>query len=142
MKKIIVILSLTLVMILMISGCGNNKTSESQTGDNNSTQSSFNSSKDDFNSSSNSVSSQNNIFIDDGSSDEYSTKKSYTHTAICGAVITEQNGGASFKYKGYCEECGETDTITKSLTASSGTYKSGFLCENCGNQQEIEIATY
>lgn len=85
--------------------------------------------------------SQNDTYSSLTSEEQVSPEKVYIHTAISGAVITEQDGGKSFSYKCKCDICGNTDSITKNCTASGGTLKSSYYCSNCNEMQVVEIET-
>lgn len=69
-----------------------------------------------------------------------SSDVTYKHTAISGANIYREDGSPKFIYFEVCEKCGEQDTIERMVTAKyEGDYTDNFICENCGNNQEVVI---
>lgn len=69
-----------------------------------------------------------------------SSDVTYKHTAISGANIYREDGSPKFIYFEVCEKCGEQDSIERMVTAKyEGDYTDNFICENCGNNQEVVI---
>lgn len=77
--------------------------------------------------------------IEQGELEEEESKVTYTHTALCGAVITEQDGRSLFFYKNKCEKCGETQPGEMGSSGSYGILRSGFVCVYCHKHQDVEI---
>lgn len=65
----------------------------------------------------------------------------YYHAAICGAVVTEQDGSARFTYVKKCENCGNIQGGNNIANATGGVLRSSFLCSECGETQQFEIET-
>lgn len=70
---------------------------------------------------------------------EEETSEEYYHTAISGAVITEDDGGGYYSYKEKCEYCDYVSSSEQTLHSTFGTYSKTFKCPNCGNMNDIEI---
>lgn len=70
---------------------------------------------------------------------EEGTSEEYYHTAISGAVITEDDGDGYYSYKEKCEFCDYVSSSKQSLYSTFGTYSKTFKCPNCGNMNDIEI---
>lgn len=77
--------------------------------------------------------STNEILTEEGTSEEY------YHTAISGAVITEDNGDGYYSYKEKCEFCDYVSSSEQTLHSTFGTYSKTFKCPDCGNMNDIEI---
>lgn len=65
----------------------------------------------------------------------------YYHAAICGAVVTEQDGSARFTYVKKCENCGNVQGGNCIANATGGVLHSSFTCSECGETQQFEIET-
>lgn len=63
------------------------------------------------------------------------------HTALRGSVIVDYNPrNNSSKYVQKCEKCGWVSRSTFTVTAGKGSrFNSSFTCQNCRNNQKIEI---
>ena len=72
---------------------------------------------------------------------EIRTEKMYYHAALQGAVIVEQDGSRSFKYKKKCDMCGYLDNTRVNVSKGVGTLDSSFRCHECGNHQKVKIRT-
>ena len=70
---------------------------------------------------------------------EEETSEEYYHTAISGAVITEDDGDGYYSYKEKCEYCDYVSSSEQTLHSTFGTYSKIFKCPNCGNMNDIEI---
>ena len=70
---------------------------------------------------------------------EEETSEEYYHTAISGAVITEDDGDGYYSYKEKCEFCDFVSSSEQTLHSTFGTYSKTFKCPNCGNMNDIEI---
>lgn len=70
---------------------------------------------------------------------EEETSEEYYHTAISGAVITEDDGDGYYSYKEKCEFCDYISSSEQTLHSTFGTYSKTFKCPNCGNMNDIEI---
>lgn len=70
---------------------------------------------------------------------EEETSEKYYHTAISGAVITEDNGDGYYSYKEKCEFCDYVSSSEQTLHSTFGTYSKTFKCPDCGNMNDIEI---
>lgn len=70
---------------------------------------------------------------------EEETSEEYYHTAISGAVITEDNGDGYYSYKEKCEFCDYVSSSEQTLHSTFGTYSKTFKCPDCGNMNDIEI---
>ena len=65
----------------------------------------------------------------------------YYHAAICGAVVTEQDGSPRFTYVKKCENCGMLQSGSNTTNAAGGVLHGSFLCSGCRETQQFEIAT-
>lgn len=70
---------------------------------------------------------------------EEETSEEYYHTAISGAVITEDDGDGYYSYKEKCEFCDYVSSSEQTLHSTFGTYSKTFKCPDCGNMNDIEI---
>lgn len=70
---------------------------------------------------------------------EEETSEEYYHTAISGAVITEDNGDGYYSYKEKCEFCDYVSSSEQTLHSTFGTYSKTFKCPDCGNMNDIKI---
>lgn len=70
---------------------------------------------------------------------EEETSEEYYHTAISGAVITEDNGDGYYSYKEKCEFCDYVSSGEQTLHSTFGTYSKTFKCPDCGNMNDIKI---
>lgn len=70
---------------------------------------------------------------------EEETSEEYYHTAISGAVITEDDGDGYYSYKEKCEYCDYVSSSEQTLHSTFGTFSKTFKCPNCGNMNDIEI---
>lgn len=70
---------------------------------------------------------------------EEETSEEYYHTAISGAVITEDDGDGYYSYKEKCEYCDYVSSSEQTLHSTFGTYSKTFKCPDCGNMNDIEI---
>lgn len=65
----------------------------------------------------------------------------YYHAAICGAVVTKQDGSPRFTYVKKCENCGTVQSGSSTTNATGGVLHSSFMCSNCRETQRFEIET-
>lgn len=65
----------------------------------------------------------------------------YYHAALCGAVVTEQDGSPRFTYVKKCENCGTVQSGSSTTNATGGVLHSSFMCSNCRETQRFEIET-
>ena len=65
----------------------------------------------------------------------------YYHAALCGAIVTEQDGSPQFTYVKKCENCGTTQSGSSVANATGGVLQGSFLCSNCRETQKFEIET-
>ena len=65
----------------------------------------------------------------------------YYHVAICGAVVTEQDGSPRFTYVKKCENCGTVQSGSNTTNATRGVLHGSFLCFGCKETQQFEIET-
>lgn len=72
-------------------------------------------------------------------STEEETSEEYYHTAISGAVITEDGGNGFYSYKEKCEFCDYVSSSEQTLYSTFGTYTKTFKCPDCGNMNDVEI---
>lgn len=70
---------------------------------------------------------------------EEETSEVYYHIAISGAVITEDDGDGYYSYKEKCEFCDYVSSSEQTLHSTFGTYSKTFKCPNCGNMNDVEI---
>lgn len=70
---------------------------------------------------------------------EEETSEEYYHTAISGAVITEDDGDGYYSYKEKCEFCDYVSSSEQTFHSTFGTYSKTFKCPDCGNMNDIEI---
>lgn len=70
---------------------------------------------------------------------EEETSEEYYHTAISGAVITEDDGDGYYSYKEKCEFCDYVSSSEQTLHSTFGTYSKTFKCPDCGNMNDVEI---
>lgn len=70
---------------------------------------------------------------------EEETSEEYYHTAISGAVITEDDGDGYYSYKEKCEYCDYVSSSEQTLHSTFGTYSKIFKCPDCGNMNDVEI---
>lgn len=74
-------------------------------------------------------------------STEPELEPTYYHVAICGAVVTEQDGSPQFTYVKKCENCGTVQSGSSTTNATGGVLHSSFMCSNCRETQRFEIET-
>ena len=74
-------------------------------------------------------------------STEPEQEPTYYHAAICGAVVTEQDGTPRFTYVKKCESCGTVQSGSNTTNATGGVLHGGFLCFGCKETQQFEIET-
>lgn len=74
-------------------------------------------------------------------STEPEQEPTYYHAAICGAVVTEQDGSPRFTYVKKCENCGTVQNGSSTTNATGGVLHSSFMCSNCRETQRFEIET-
>ena len=74
-------------------------------------------------------------------STEPEQKATYYHAALCGAVVTEQDGSPRFTYVKKCENCGTVQSGSSTTNATGGVLHSSFMCSNCRETQRFEIET-
>lgn len=74
-------------------------------------------------------------------STEPEPEPTYYHAAICGAVVTEQDGSPRFTYVKKCENCGTVQSGSSTTNATGGVLHSSFMCSNCRETQRFEIET-
>lgn len=65
----------------------------------------------------------------------------YYHSAISGAVVTEQDGSPRFTYVKKCESCGKVQSGSCTDNAVGGVLNGSFLCSGCGKTQQFKIET-
>ena len=65
----------------------------------------------------------------------------YYHAALCGAVVTEQDGSPRFTYVKKCENCGTVQNGSSTTNATGGVLHSSFMCSSCRETQHFEIET-
>ena len=70
---------------------------------------------------------------------EEETSEVYYHTAISGAVITEDDGDGYYSYKEKCEFCDYVSSSEQTLHSTFGTYSKTFKCPDCDNMNDVEI---
>lgn len=70
---------------------------------------------------------------------EEETSEEYYHTAISGAVITEDDGDGYYSYKEKCEYCDYVSSSKHTQHSTFGTYSKTFKCPDCDNMNDIEI---
>ena len=68
-------------------------------------------------------------------------ESSYYHAAICGAVVTEQDGSPRFTYVKKCESCGTVQSGSSTTNATGGVLHGSFQRTECGETQQFEIET-
>ena len=74
-------------------------------------------------------------------STEPEPEPTYYHAAICGAVVTEQDGSPRFTYVKKCESCGTVQSGSNTTNATGGVLHGSFLCFGCKETQQFEIET-
>lgn len=74
-------------------------------------------------------------------SDEPEQEPIYYHAAICGAVVTEQDGSTTFSYVKKCENCGKVQSGSCIANVVGGVLHGSFLCSGCKELQQFEIET-
>lgn len=72
---------------------------------------------------------------------EFEQKSTYYHAAICGVVVTEQDGSPRFTYVKKCENCGKIQSGSNTTNATGGVLHGSFLCSGCRETQQFEIET-
>ena len=68
-------------------------------------------------------------------------ESSYYHAALCGAVVTEQDGSLRFTSVKNCESCGTVQSGSNTTNATGGVLHGSFLCFGCKETQQFEIET-
>lgn len=69
-------------------------------------------------------------------------EKYYTHTAICGCVITSSDSKTGeVTYKEKCETCGAVSSKEHVSYLTMGTMNSSFTCYKCHKNQKLQIET-
>lgn len=74
-------------------------------------------------------------------SSEPEQEPTYYHAALCGAVVTEQDGSPRFTYVKKCESCGTVQSGSSTTNATGGVLLGSFLCFECKETQQFEIET-
>ena len=74
-------------------------------------------------------------------STEPEQEPTYYHAALCGAVVTEQDGSPRFIYVKKCENCGTVQSGSNTTNATGGVLHGSFLCFGCKETQQFEIET-
>lgn len=74
-------------------------------------------------------------------STEPEQEPTYYHAALCGAVVTEQDGSPRFTYVKKCESCGTVQNGSSTTNATGGVLHGSFLCFECKETQQFEIET-
>lgn len=74
-------------------------------------------------------------------STEPEQEPTYYHAALCGAVVTEQDGSPRFTYVKKCESCGTVQSGSNTTNATGGVLHGSFLCFECKETQQFEIET-
>lgn len=74
-------------------------------------------------------------------STEPEQEPTYYHAALCGAVVTEQDGSPRFTYVKKCENCGTVQSGSNTTNATGGVLHGSFLCFGCKETQQFEIET-
>ena len=77
----------------------------------------------------------------DFESTEPEQEPTYYHAALCGAVVTEQDGSPRFTYVKKCENCGTVQSGSNTTNATGGVLHGSFLCFGCKETQQFEIET-
>ena len=77
----------------------------------------------------------------DSENTEPEQEPTYYHTALCGAVVTEQDGSPRFTYVKKCESCGTVQSGSNTTNATGGVLHGSFLCFGCKETQQFEIET-
>lgn len=72
---------------------------------------------------------------------ESEQEPTYYHVALCGAVVTEQDGSPRFTYVKKCENCGTVQSGSSTTNATGGVLHGSFLCFECRETQQFEIET-
>ena len=90
-------------------------------------------------------SSASSVYEAEAKSDIESTEPeqepTYYHAALCGAVVTEQDGSPRFTYVKKCENCGTVQSGSNTTNATGGVLHGSFLCFGCKETQQFEIET-
>ena len=90
-------------------------------------------------------SSASSVYEAEAKSDIESTEPepepTYYHAALCGAVVTEQDGSPRFTYVKKCENCGTVQSGSNTTNATGGVLHGSFLCFECKETQQFEIET-
>lgn len=90
-------------------------------------------------------SSASSVYEAEAKSDIESTEPeqepTYYHAALCGAVVTEQDGSPRFTYVKKCENCGTVQSGSSTTNATGGVLHGSFLCFECKETQQFEIET-
>lgn len=90
-------------------------------------------------------SSASSVYEAEAKSDIESTEPeqepTYYHAALCGAVVTEQDGSPRFTYVKKCENCGTVQSGSSTTNATGGVLHGSFLCFECKETQRFEIET-
>lgn len=73
--------------------------------------------------------------------EETEPPKTYHHTAIKGAVVTDYDGTGQYTFKKVCASCGKEQPGSANHHAWSGTYHGSFTCVSCHKAQQFEIET-
>lgn len=79
--------------------------------------------------------------IESAESEPEEPEPTYYHAAICGAVVTEQDGSTRFTYVKKCENCGMVQSGKYTTNAAVGVLHGSFLCFGCKETQQFEIET-
>ena len=74
-------------------------------------------------------------------STEPEQEPTYYHAALCGAVVTEQDGSPRFTYVKKCESRGTVQSGSNTTNATGGVLHGSFLCFGCKETQQFEIET-
>lgn len=132
-KKIKIILSAGLALVICLSFIACNKSTVETTTEK---QSAFSTeSESDATASYNKITEESTYEI----LTEEETSEVYYHIAISGAVITEDDGDGYYSYKEKCEYCDYVSSSEQTLHSTFGTYSKTFKCPNCGNMNDVEI---
>ena len=74
-------------------------------------------------------------------STEPEQESTYYHAALCGAVVTEQDGSPRFTYVKKCVNCGTVQSGSNTTNTTGGVLHGSFLCFECKETQQFEIET-
>lgn len=130
--KQVIICGLAAALSVSLAACGNDSDRDNSTLSTISTSSNTDASKIPAVSEETQISSQDT---------EFEQESTYYHAAICGAVVTEQDGSPFFTYVKKCENCGKVQSGNSKANATGGVLHGSFPCSECREIQKFEIET-